>query len=293
MLVMLMTFVVLAIFVWGINEVRGERILSSGLNNWTSEQLGQQYDMYQSYSKLGIIDGSSILVYYLDDWGNLATFQTADVMCTAEQFQEKVKKELRLKAYPCLYCDATIGGPCANLPDKLEKLFGKQDAFIASSIEIAKKYGWDGYTVDFEPDGDVNSTALTDFMFNWAYHLNFNGLALHVWIGGPTQYEMDRMFKGPSGMKLMTMNTYFAGTKSFFQVLASYPIQSINDFSRLGFGLLTYSNVMNKPWVKRSGLDEVDETDQSIMWVKSLNFTTFALWASSIPPAWWVALSKN
>lgn len=270
-----------------------ERILFSGLDGWTHEKVEKQYNMYRSYSSMGIIDSSSILAYYLDDTGGLGRFQTIDETTTGEMFQKKIKYNLGLKAYPCLYCDATIGGPCTNLTDRLEKVYARKKEFIVDSINLAHKNGWDGYSVDFEPDGPVNSTTLTDFMMDWTTALNANGLTLYVWIGGPTSYDMNRIFEGPKGMKLLTMSTYYATLHTIFIQMASYSIENINYLSRLGFGLLTYSNGAMHDYNRNfSWPNDNDETDKNIMWAANLNLTTYGLWASYIPPAWYVPL-KN
>lgn len=53
-------------------------ILSAGIGKFTHDQLLTQYNAFRSYKQLNIITASSILLYYIDENGYLADYQTND-----------------------------------------------------------------------------------------------------------------------------------------------------------------------------------------------------------------------
>src|SRR5579872_1040201 len=142
-----------------------EIILSSGVTNWTTKQLTLQYNKYSAYANMGIVTASSILVYNLDNDGHLGTYATADQNMSAIEYQISLKK-LGLKIYPCLFCDTSIG-VCNNLTKTMNKLYSHQQHFINDTITQALKFGWDGYTVDFETGDDkIDIEKFTDFILD-------------------------------------------------------------------------------------------------------------------------------
>lgn len=261
-----------------------EVILSSGLGGWNKQQLWNQYTSYKAYSDMGVINGASILAYNLQENGMLGVYPLNDTSFTAESFQQTLKTQLKLNAYPCLYCDASIGN-CQNLASRLENLYLNQDAFIQDSINRANTYGWDGYSVDFEPDGTVNSTKLTNFIMDWGLILNEHNLTLSVWIGGDTQYDMTTLFN-TTMLSFLTMDTYTDTYESFLSIAT--PLQtSINDISKLGFGLLT-----NYGYHVRAENDTNTDITDIVQWSILTKSGPLSLWASHIPPTWYAPLSE-
>lgn len=255
-------------------------ILSAGVGRWSRLPLHNQYTAYKTYSEIGLITTASILAYQLMDDGSLGVYETDDPHISGEYFQYLIKKELKLDALPCLFCDATIGA-CSNLSQKLEKLYSHEEQFIDDTIHRAKFYGWKGFSVDFEPDGTVDSDKLTNFIIKWAIKLMKNNLLLSIWIGGPTQYDMD-MLLNSSLVNIVTMDTYTISYQNFISVAGPLQI-STTDITKLGFGLLTYSS--------DSKLDDNNDDILSIArWLKLSKSQTLSIWASNIPPSWYEAL---
>src|SRR5437763_305654 len=83
-------------------------ILASGLINWDYLKLEEQYNAYRSYKRLGLITGSSINVYSIDKDGGIGLHAPSYQNITAEEYQYRIKQNLKLGAYPCFYCDATL-----------------------------------------------------------------------------------------------------------------------------------------------------------------------------------------
>jgi len=273
-MIQIATWLLLTAMLCYANEV----VLSAGIGGYNSTQLWSQYTAFKTYSTIGIISTASILSYYLAVDGSLAVYQTADPSMSAEQYQSIMTSELGLKSIPCIYCDATLGN-CQNLSQRLENLYQNQQAFIVDSLNRAKTYGFSGYYLDLEPDSVVNSTQLTDFVFDWGYALQQNDLSLTLWIGGDTQYDNDRIFNS-TVFNLVTMNTYNTNYADFIAIAA--PLQtSINNVSRIGFGLLT-----------NYGTNDVSDIDQIALWSLLTKTGSLSLWASHIPPEWYFALSR-
>jgi hypothetical protein len=270
----------------GLPQAR-EVILSTGLGGWTHDQLWRQYTTYKAYSDMHIVTGSSVLAYFLSENGTLGVYSTSDPQWSAEEFQQSLKRDLNLKALPCLYCDATIGS-CSNLNDRLEAMYKYQDKFIWSTIDTALRYRWDGYYVDFEPDGAVNGTKLTDFIITWGKALQNAGVTLNVWIGGPTQYNMNALLNA-SAVNLVTMDTYTNSYSSFINI-ATPLLTSMSDIKRLGFGLLT--NYGSQFTNKSFGTSLYDDNDMVPIarWVSLVGIQPLSLWASNIPPEWYEPL---
>lgn len=258
-----------------------EVILSSGLGGWNRQQLWNQYTSYKAYSDMGILTGASILAYNLQENGMLGVYPINDTDLTAETYQQYLKTHLGLKAYPCVYCDASLGN-CQNLSARLENLYLQQEAFLQDSLHRADMYGWDGYSVDFEPDDAVNATKLMDFLIAWGDLLYQSNRTLQVWIGGDTPYDLDRMFN-TTGIVFLTMDTYTDTYESFLNIAT--PLQtSINNISNLGFGLLT--NYGQKSSQTMTDIEEI------VHWSILTKAGPLSLWASHIPPLWYKPLRR-
>ena len=193
---------------------------------------------------------------------------------SAEDFQRSLKEDLSLKALPCLYCDATIG-ICGNLSFRLEKLYNQESFFISDSITRAKRYGWEGYSVDLEPDTLVDTQRLTSFILNWASNLSNQGLILSVWIGGPTQYQMDRLYNS-NIVKLVTMDTYSDNYDNFITV-AGQLYTTTRNIKNMGFGILTSGR-------------QYEDIISIMHWLKIIKAQTLSIWALPIPASWYESL---
>jgi hypothetical protein len=248
-------------------------ILSAGIVNLEPGQNWEQYQLYKLYYDMKIITTSSILVYYITEDGNLDVYKSPNDQVTSEEFQFIVGQTIGLKSLPCLYCDSTIG-VCANLSSRLENLYLNKDVFINDTITRALKYNWQGYTVDFEPDDDLDTDKLTSFIIEWNDELRKNNLILSIWIGAGTPYNMTLLFN--TNISLVTMDTYYCDYTSFVDKVNN--LESQNNISDLGFGL--YSDY------------PVNETDffDIIKWLSDSesNFktNTLSIWASKIIPQW-------
>ena len=256
-----------------------EIIMAAGVGNYSSEQLQQQYQTYKSYSNIGLITGSSILVYQLTTDGMLAEWETTDPGLTASLYQVKIKKELGLKAYPAIFCDATVGA-CTNLSDRLAMMIKNKDNFIADSIQQAKRYSWDGYLVDFEPDSPTDAGTLTKLMTEWAAALHPYNLTLGIWFDSNTPYILATLAQSPN-INLISMDTYAAAYSSFIMIAGAKQTQIPTP--NLSFGLLTYS--------LGSDINESDIIAIS-QWLILTKTPSLVLWASTIPPTWYHGLHQ-
>lgn len=264
-----------------------EVVLSTGLGGWTQQQLWSQYTSYKAYADIGIITTSSVLAYYIAENGSLAVYTTRSSMWPAEIYQATLKNDLGLKALPCLYCDATIGN-CADLASRLNNLYNNMTGFIDDTISRGKQYGWDGYSVDFEPDTPVEMEQVTNFILEWGKALQENEMYLSVWIGGNVPYNLTQLYNS-SYVKLVTMDTYNLSYDEVINVVA--PLQtSMYDVNNLGFGLLTNYQTNNKSSRNRYNQTEGPDMVGIVSWSLLTGAEPLSLWASHIPPEWYGAL---
>lgn len=258
-----------------------EIILSSGIGGWSYDELWSEYTAYKSYAEMNIITTSSILAYYIQENGTLGVYTTHYPEWNGEQYQSFIKENLKLKALPCLYCDATIGA-CSNLSYRLNNLYENMDEFINETIRRAKMYGWEGYSVDLEPDDEVDTTNVTHFILKWARALHDNDMYLSVWIGGDTPYNLTQLYNS-SIIQLITMDTYGQQYEQVIDTLA--PIQiSMIESSHLGFGLLADFDPGELS-------DDINIDIQDIVeWSILANIDSISVWASHIYPEWYSSL---
>jgi len=260
-----------------LNHICAHIILSSGLTNWTDQQLSYQYNLYKSYNQMGIISGSSILVYEIDENGGVGIYKTASSM-GAEEYQYMLKKQLGLKSYPCFFCDTTIqmcGGE--EFINRFEKLSKNMSGFINQTIQNALKYDYDGYYLDIELLTVIDTYKLTHFVNLWTHALKNVGKTLNVWIDGLVSSYNSTMLYQNNDIMLTTMNTYRTNYDMFL-TQATLQIGRI-DNNRLSFGFLTYDSVIDS-----------DQIDKIVDWCKIFKPHSLSLWASTIPPSWYQSL---
>jgi hypothetical protein len=250
-----------------------EVILSSGLQDWNHSQLVRQHNIYSTYAGLQILTTSSILVYNLDKKGNLDTYKTNDPNTTAEGFQLSMK-QLGLKALPCLFCDATSGF-CPNLNERLENLYNNQANFINTTLDEISKYNWDGFTVDFEPDTNIDWGKLTTFLIAWSVALNNVNKPLYVWYGLGTSY--DESIYTAVNIKILSMDTY-VDSYDRFVAAASDTLIRMSNFTELGVGLLTSERLSE------------DDMLRVVKWCFVARVMTLSFWSDTIPGCAYEAL---
>lgn len=246
-----------------------EIILSAGVSQYGLIPLEEQYYLYKTYKQNNLITGASILAYYLSENGTLETYNNG------EELQYNLKNNLNLTAYPCLFCDATIGA-CDNLNSRLQNLYSNETYFIEQSIYKAKKYNWDGYYVDFEYGSFVDYNKLTTFIINWATQLYNNNLKLNLWIGDTVYYNMTLLYNNRI-INLVTMTTYLKSYEKVKVIVNNY-----NNVSNIIYGLLTYQP--NDPSI------EVTYFDNELENIVKLFDYKVNLWASNIPKSWYSSL---
>jgi hypothetical protein len=281
-----MTFMFALLFILWHNVGAYDVILSAGIGGYNESELVRQYNSYSAYAEINVITGSSILAYYLDENGDLATYKTGDKNWSGEAFQQSIGKDLGLKTFPCLYCDETIN-LCSPLSPRLEKLYAHQDDFIKKSIVRALEYGWDGYYVDIESGHQLNQTKLTDFIVEWGRQLANNQLKLNVWIGSTTKYDNQRLFNSQIGLGLTHMDTYDCSYDEFINKGQELMI-SVGNSTTYGFGLLT--NYPKTDVDLNRGFDS--NLTLSISWSTRIK-ATLSLWASHISPLWFESLQLH
>lgn len=260
-----------------LNIVSANVILSSGLINWTNQQLTFQYNLYKTYKSMNIITGSSILVYEINENGEMDTYKTNNNL-SAEEYQYRLKKELGLKSYPCFFCDTTIqmcGGQ--GFSERFEKLYKNMSGFIDNTITKAIKYDYDGYYLDIELSTVIDKNKLTHFVNTWSKALKQINRTLNIWIDGYLSSYNSTMIYDNNDILLTTMNTY----DTTFDIFLSQVALNIGkiDNNRLSFGFLTYDSVMNSV-----------EIDKIIQWCKIFKPYSLSLWASTIPLSWYQSI---
>jgi len=260
-----------------LNIVSANVILSSGLTNWTNQQLTFQYNLYKTYKSMNIITGSSILVYEINENGEMDTYKTNNNV-SAEEYQYRLKKEVGLKSYPCFFCDTTIqmcGGQ--GFSERFEKLYKNMSGFIDNTITKAIKYDYDGYYLDIELSTVIDKNKLTHFVNTWSKALKQINRTLNIWIDGYLSSYNSTMIYDNNDILLTTMNTY----DTTFDIFLSQVALNIGkiDNNRLSFGFLTYDSVMNSV-----------EIDKIIQWCKIFKPYSLSLWASTIPLSWYQSI---
>jgi len=289
----LLLFIFYCNCIQNILSINNTIILSSGLYNWSSGQLNEQYNFFKVYKNLNIITASSILTYVINSDGNIDLIPTSNYSnIDAEQYQYKISTDLNLPAYPCIFCDATIGF-CTNFDDISEKIFKNQIKFINDLIDRSIKYNWSGYVIDFESDRPIDNYKLTNLMIDLGNALYKYNKRLYIWIEYSTYtyypFNISRLIDH-NNIYLLTMNTYNSNYNMFIDLASSLMIHS-KSFNRIGYGMITYDNMkmINSDLHQNSVISNIEDI---IKWLKINKQTTLSLWASIIPPNWYIPLNN-
>jgi hypothetical protein len=253
------------------------------LYNWTDKQLDEQYNYFKIYKEMNLISDSSILAYVININGSIGLNPTHSTT-NAEEYQYKISNNLKLPAYPCIFCDATIGF-CNNLNERLLNVFNNQKYFIDDLIFRSLKYNWSGYTIDFEPDESIDSVKSTNLIVDLANQLNKYNKKLYIWtnfyINSLYPFNMSHLIHH-NNIIFITMNTYNLNYDLFINEASNAMINS-KSLNNIGFGLLTYDN---------SKIINEDSISKIINWLNIFNTSTISLWASKIPPNWYIPLNN-
>jgi hypothetical protein len=279
-----------------------EVILSSGIGGFSSDQLQTQFNLFKQYSDMKVISTVSILLYGIDEFGKMFSYETnSSAKWTSRKFQKDCRDVLGLGTLPLFFCDSTIGN-CSPLKDRLEKVYDHQEEFIKSTLEEIKQWGWDGYSLDFELEeypSDDDKRKITEFVVQWASALKTVGKRLAIWTSGPTWYDlafMNNSFDRLDNILTMTMSTYYARSAPGFQSIA----KDYNGWikaDRAGYGLLTSPQLKKIPDPNSSlpnpnrivdltkPLSREDMIDIG-KWCNKTNVPALSIWASVIPDNW-------
>lgn len=264
--------------------ISNDIILSAGIGGYNTADLLNIQSSFRSYAKMGIISKSSILAYNIDENGDLGTYMTSSKTISAEKIQQMVGSDINIKAMPCIYCDETQG-MCSNLKSRLNKLYSHKEQFIKSTIDRAIKYGWNGYTIDFEPTTNPDPDVFTSFVIEWGNKLNKYNLKLDVWIGGCTSLNMTKLYN--SNLKLITMDTYSEPYDEFIRT-ANLPLMQISNISNIGFGLS--NGMIENKCFRHHNTNFTQNLEPIIEWSKVVQSYALSIWATVIPPSWFGAL---
>ena len=238
--------------------------LSAGLGGYKHDQLQDLYNNFQQYKSDEQITVSSVLLYGIDETGSMFFWDTDDATWSSKNFQKDLQSKVGLKAYPCFFCDNTIGN-CDNLADTLNEFATDESLrqkFISSTVDEALKWGWDGYAVDFETYSNVNASGVTSFVLEWGNELVKHDKKLSIWVGAGTQYDDQKLCTSPYIESCVTMSTY-VGSYSAFEFQANELLKVVPE-DKAGFGLLnsyaalkvaTQTAVRNFPELKNEGKD--------------------------------------
>jgi len=259
------------VWVWhGLNLVLSSKdvLLSSGLMNWDREKLMTQYNAYQLYKDMKVISAASILVYNINENGELDTYKTNDTVVDAEGYQQLIQDNIHLKSYPCIYCDATVGF-CSGLNNRLSKLYAKKMEFIWNLTSKIRLFHWNAIVVDFEPDTDIDWRLLTNFLIDVAAALQVVHVPLLVWVGSGTPYDLT-LYR-TNNLHVISMDTYVDSYVAFVHAAALLFSQT-NNITRTGLGLLS-SNCMS----------EADML-QTVLWIQVCKVPLISLWSDNPNP---------
>jgi hypothetical protein len=166
--------------------------------------------------------------------------------------------------------------------DWLRQLFANPDPFIDEAVKQAKKYGFTGYNLDFEP----TSTATPDDCHHYVKFLTTFSNAMHEYNIKVTVDIADwnglwcdwALFGNSSVDKVMTMSTYTKNFNTFSTKLDK--AVTLIPLNVLGVGLecdvgLT-SDDMSKRFdlINAAGVQEID------------------IWKSPVPDFWWPLIQQ-
>lgn len=156
----------------------------SGSDLCNDKCLNEIYETATIYANEKIITTSANNLYYIDHNGQIATRTLNGSITAAEQYVAKYR-QLNLLLYPGLWCEyEEREGVCEELEIRLLKTFEHKEEFIRSTIEIADRNGWDGYTVSFSVSKQFNVSQLLEFVVDWGNALRDTKRSLKIYVEG-------------------------------------------------------------------------------------------------------------
>ena len=182
----------------------GEVILSAGIGGYNNSQLFDQLRRFETYSQLGAISGTSLLLYGIGSGGVLTETRTAPGAMTANEFGLIVKEKTGLPLYATIYCDESWGA-CSPLGEHLRDLSFN---FTYSLLNEATLYGLDGFIIDLEPIETIpyNPTARMIEIAQAVAPRRF-----YVWVGDSTPMMVSLLEAASQvvdNLYIIAMNTY-------------------------------------------------------------------------------------
>jgi hypothetical protein len=170
--------------------------------------------------------------------------------------------------------------------DFMRDVFTHPQSFIDQCVREAKKYGYVGYNLDWEPTEDCTEQDGLDyaaFIDTFAKELHTQGLQLSVDYASWSPIWNLPAIADSAADAIISMSTY-TSTDSAFQSSLDKLVSTV-DLQRAGVGLQT----VNASDGSRLSLDEVKWRFDLI---KEAGVKSIALWRSPVPPGWWPLLDE-
>ena len=189
--------------------------------------------------------------------------------------------KLGLEAWPLL---SSFPHP-PEFIDWMRFAFKNPDNFIDACISEAKKFGYHGYNLDWEPTDEVNvedSIAYADFIDLFAKRLHMEGLQLSVDVATWSPIWNYTFIAATEVDYVISMGTYTSTDSSFSKQL-SLIVENFGD--RAGVGLET----VNASTELRIPLDEVQWRMNEI---EKSGAQEIDIWRMPVPSLWWPMLEK-
>eukprot|EP00604_Paraphysomonas_vestita_P001840 CAMPEP_0174821678 /NCGR_PEP_ID=MMETSP1107-20130205/9175_1 /TAXON_ID=36770 /ORGANISM="Paraphysomonas vestita, Strain GFlagA" /LENGTH=209 /DNA_ID=CAMNT_0016038965 /DNA_START=192 /DNA_END=821 /DNA_ORIENTATION=- len=190
--------------------------------------------------------------------------------------------QMNLEAWPLL-------SSYPHYPEFMEwmrQVFEQPQVFIDQCLSEAKKYGYTGYNLDWEPTEDVTSDdgiAYAEFIETFAQQLHANNLKLTVDIATWSAVWNYEELAKTSADTFISMGTYTSSDSSFTNQL-NLLVDAFGP-SRSGVGLQT----VNASTEERIPLNEVIWRFEQI---KASGVTEVDIWKTPVPPFWWPIMEK-
>jgi hypothetical protein len=154
-------------------------VICRGIGDLTEPQFKQLGEVWERYVNDGIVTATSPLLYKINEHGKFEAFGNATT--ALEQKTQDYLAPKGAKVLPHVWCDASCCDNC-KLPGSVMAAMARKSSFFQESIQAAKKFGWNGYALDFEGEmPDAEKT--TRFFKEWRQALAKEQLELHLWTG--------------------------------------------------------------------------------------------------------------
>lgn len=170
--------------------------------------------------------------------------------------------------------------------DWMRQVFANPQPFIDQCVSEAKKYGYFGYNLDWEPTDDCTEQDGNDyaaFIQTFSRALHDEGLKVSVDFASWSPVWNLTAIAETEADYIISMSTYTNNDDSFSSQLNK--LVTAVDLGRAGVGLET----VNASDGSRLPLDEVKwRFDQ----IEAAGVREVDLWRSPVPPLWWPMIKK-